>query len=232
MSDLKNIEKRSFEKLLAMASGYVLNFSNRNLDEFVIDSIGYSIYDSRYNCGSGSKANQMRGLWAVEANHIVGKLMGDLLDYAVEIHPGLQNSEQYISCEKAVSRLKQSSTVRDVDAFTAPLGEGDFEAVAAAVRGAIDDDKPEAGLDRLHTFVTKYLRSICRARGIAIPSDKPLHSLMGEYTRTLRDSGQVESEMTLRILKTSISNLEAFNDVRNNQTWHTITQSSTTMKLF
>ena len=37
--DLTNTEKRKFEKLLDMGGEYVLSFSNRTLDEFVIDSI-------------------------------------------------------------------------------------------------------------------------------------------------------------------------------------------------
>jgi hypothetical protein len=47
--------------------------------------------------------------------------------------------------------------------------------------------------------------------------DKPLHSVFGEYVRTLREGGHLESAMTERILKSSISVLEAFNDVRNNR---------------
>ena len=35
--------------------------------------------------------------------------------------------------------------------------------------------------------------------------------------KRLKAHGQIESEMTQRILKSSISPLEAFNDVRNNQ---------------
>ena len=63
----------------------------------------------------------------------------------------------------------------------------------------------------------KFVRTLCEARGIALTRDKPLHSLFGEYVRRLRETGQLESEMTARILKSTISVLEAFNDVRNNQ---------------
>jgi hypothetical protein len=107
MSDLTNAEKRKFEKLLDMGGGYVLDFSNRTLDEFVIDSTGRSIYDPRYAYGSGSKANQIRGFWKVEANHVVGKLMGDLLDYAIENGRVIRGTEWYNECEKIVLRLKQ-----------------------------------------------------------------------------------------------------------------------------
>ena len=44
-----------------------------------------------------------------------------------------------------------------------------------------------------------------------------MHSLFGEYVKHLRNAGHLQSEMTARILKTSLSVLEAFNDVRNNR---------------
>jgi hypothetical protein len=53
MSDLTNIEKRKFEVFFGMGSGYVLDFSNRTFDEFVIDSTGFSILEEKYNSGSG-----------------------------------------------------------------------------------------------------------------------------------------------------------------------------------
>jgi hypothetical protein len=217
MSDLTNTEKRKLEKLLDMGGGYVLNFSNRTLDEFVIDSIDRSIYDQRYAYGSGSKANQIRGFWKMESNHVVGKLMSDLLDYAVEIGKVIRGTEWYNECEKIVVRLKQSTPVPDLDAL-ASLSDGrDFEVVAKAVRGAIDRNEPESGLDRLHTFVMKYLRTLCSQHGVSVTRDKPLHSIFGEYVKRLRDGGNIESEMAVRILKSSISILEAFNDVRNNR---------------
>jgi hypothetical protein len=217
MSDLSNTEKRKFEKLLDMGGGYVLNFSNRTLDEFVTDSIGRSIYDQRYTYGSGSKANQMRGLWKIEANHVVGKLMGDLLDYAVENGSVIRGTEWYKDCEKLVLRLKLGSPVPDLDALAALSDEKDFEVVAKAIRDTIDRNEPEAGLDRLHTFVIKYVRTLCTQHGLTVAREKPLHSLFGEYVKRLREGGHIESEMAVRILKSSISTLEAFNDVRNNR---------------
>ena len=59
------------------------------------------------------------------------------------------------------------------------------------------------------------MRVLCEERGITVTREKALHSLFGEYVKRLRDDGQLESEMTARILKSSISVLEAFNDVRN-----------------
>ena len=66
MADLSNLEKRSIEKLFGMGSGYVLNFSNRTFDEFVLDSTGKNIFEERYNAGSGSKANCLRAFKVFE----------------------------------------------------------------------------------------------------------------------------------------------------------------------
>jgi hypothetical protein len=217
MSDLTNIEKRQFERLFQMGGGYVLDFSNRTFAEFVADSVGRDIYQARYCYGSGSKANMLRGFWKEETNRTVGKLLSDLVDYAVAEGKIPDGSHDLEPARRTVARLLQDSPVPELDALTALSDERDFEVVVKAVRDAIDRNEPEAGLDRLHTLVVKYVRSLCAARGIDLVRDKPLHSLFGEYLKRLRDRGLVESEMSSRILKSSISVLEAFNDVRNNR---------------
>jgi hypothetical protein len=82
MADLTPQEKRDFERVLGMGDGYVLNFSNRTFEEFVLDSTGRLIYDAKYSYGSGSKANRLCGFWREESNPVAGKLLGDLLGYA------------------------------------------------------------------------------------------------------------------------------------------------------
>src|SRR5437764_404955 len=74
VSSLSNVDKRKFEQLLGMGTGYVLDFSNRTFDEFALDSIGREIGDS-----SSSKANRLRGFWFKESDALVGKLMNDML---------------------------------------------------------------------------------------------------------------------------------------------------------
>jgi hypothetical protein len=188
VSDLTNIEKRQFERLLQMGGGYVLDFSNRTFAEFVTDSVGRNIYDPRYAHAGGSKANMLRGFWREETNRIVGKLLSDLVDYAMAEGKVADGSNDVEPCRRAATRLMQDSPVPELDALTAPSDERDFEVVARAVRDAIDRNEPEAGLDRLHTFVIKYVRSLCAERGIDVPRDKPLHSLFGEYLKRLREA--------------------------------------------
>ena len=200
-----------------MGAGYVLDFSNRTFQEFVLDSTGRDVYDARYEYGSGSKANRLRGFWQQEGNGVVGKLMGELLDYGVETKLFSDKDALLDACRRVVVRLAQETPVPELDALSAISDERDFETVAKAIREAIEKNEPESGLDRLHTFVIKYLRTLCAKQGLSVTREKPLHSLFGEYVKRLRDGGHIESEMAARIPKSSISVLEAFNDVRNNR---------------
>ena len=210
------MEKRKLARLFGMGSGYVLEFSNRTFEEFVLVTTGRGIYDEKYDYGSGSKANRLRAFWNEEANPLVAKLIGELIDCG-QSEGLLRDSSLVDDCQKIVSRLSETSTVSELDALTVTADEPNFEIVAKAVREAIEKNEPEAGLDRLHTFVTMFVRSLCEPRGITVNRDKPLHSLFGEYVKHLRRGDHIESGMTDRILKSSISTLEAFNHVRNNQ---------------
>jgi len=219
MSDLTNTEKRSLERLFDMGTGYVLDFSNRTFEEFILDSVGKSIYDAKYNYGSGSKANRFRGFWTVEPNHIVGKVLDELVTHALARYEDPSKEPRLEECRRIAQRLLQSASVPEIDAISPNSAEKDFATLAKSVREAIEHNQPEIGLDRLHTFVVKYMRVLCEKRGISTEREKPLHSLIGEYVKHLKDQGAIESEMTGRILKSSISTLEAFSQVRNNQSF-------------
>jgi hypothetical protein len=218
MSDLSNIEKRKLEQFLNMGNGYVLNFSNRTFAEFVLDSTGKDVYDAKYDniSASGSKANRLRSFWKLEQNHVVGKLLDDLLEFQKDFGHS-EDDKLFQDCARIVQRLKQGGSVPEIEVISPNADGKDFEVLAKSVREAIDKNEPEAGLDRLHAFVVKYIRVLCEKRNISTGREKPLHGLFGEYVKHLRDDGLVESEMTERILKSSISTMEAFNSVRNNR---------------
>jgi len=212
------MEKRKLERAFGMSSGYVLDFSNRTMEEFFLDSIGIEIYDNKYDRASGSKANRMRAFWEIESNYLVGKLLFDILDNWSEVK-GYDSENPTEDCLKISNRLKESGPVPELDVIKAISDEKDFETLAKSVREFIDRNEPENGLDRLHTFLVKYFRAKCQAHGLTIDRKKPLHSLVGEYIKAIKKKGLIESEMTERILKSSISVMEAFSYVRNNQSY-------------
>ncbi len=225
MSDLTSIEKIKLERFFGMRSGYVMDFSNRTFQEFILENTGLDIYYDKYDYESCSKANRLRAFWNKESNYIVGKLISDLLEYwrtqKLITYSEIEPSEQSLfnECSKISERLKQDSPIENIDAIQANTNDKDFSLLAKLIRESIQKNEPESALDRLHTFVTKYIRQLCDKYSIAYDKDIPLHSLFGGYVKYLKKNNIIESTMTERILKSSISVMEAFNDVRNNQSF-------------
>ena len=217
MSDLTGSDRRKLEKLLGMSGGYVLNFSDSTFGEF-FDEHRVEIDAERYKASGTSKANRMRSFWELDGNFVVGRAIGGLIEYATEEQCfGDSNPLLIDDCRKMAQRLLNDQPVAEMDALVAIADERDFEVVAEHVREAIEKNQPEGGLDRLHTFVHKFIRVTCEPHGVMVDRDKPLHSIFGEYVKALRNAGHLETTMTERILKSSISVLETFNDVRNNK---------------
>lgn len=215
MSSLRFSERQNLENAFGMSSGYVLNFSDRTFNDFVQDAVGVDIYSGRYSASGTSKAKILREFWKIESDQVVADLLESLREHGVQV--SLIGAEQAISVGNVIARLREHHPVSDLDAIRPNANEPTFDLLARAARKAIDDGRPGEGLDRLHTFITKFLRVVCERRGINATRDKPLHSLMGEYVKALRATGLLSSEMTELILKSSISTLAAFSDVRNNQ---------------
>lgn len=225
MTNLSFIEKNKFEKLFGMKTGYVMDFSDRTFQEFVGDSVGIDIYEEKYNHSSGSKANRLRGFWNEESNYNVGKLLENLLEYWIDQAKSgafdFDNSDEnnYKDCLSIVEKLKTDNPVENIDAIQANSDDRTFKILAESIRESISKNEPEKGLDRLHTFTIKYVRQLCDNHQIVYDKETPLHSLFGGYVKKIVKEGLIESEMTERILKSSISVLEAFNGVRNNQSF-------------
>jgi hypothetical protein len=222
MSDITFLEKGSFESLFGMGSGYVLDFSDRTFQEYIDETTGINIYDKKYDHRSGSKANRIRGLWKVESNYLVGKVMGSLLEYWIaKARTGKYDfySEEltFKSCQQIVERLLQDAPIAQIDTFNLQREEKDFNLLAKSIRESIEKNEPEVALDRLHTYVIKFVRQLCEQHSISFGKDDPLHSLFGKYVKFLSAENRLESLMTERILKAAISILDAFNDIRNNK---------------
>lgn len=79
MSTLTDIEKRYFEKLLGMQSGYVLDFSDAKFGEF-FSRHKVNIHGSKYQTYGTSKAKKLRAFWEQESNALVGNVLSEMLD--------------------------------------------------------------------------------------------------------------------------------------------------------
>lgn len=226
MAELDYKEKFQIEKLFDMPSGYVMDFSNNTFQSFIYDSIKINIYDDKYFYSSGSKANRLRGFFAEETSYKVGQLLTVLLDYwhtkAIAGENGFnfdRDKNIYTECLKIAKKLKEEKIVDEIDVIKEISDDKDFSLLAKSIRESIDKNEPEVALDRLHTYVIKYVKLLCKNHKIDLKKDEPLNSIFGKYVKFIVSSEKIESQMTERILKYSIHVLEAFNDVRNNRSF-------------
>lgn len=63
-----------------MRGGFVLDFSNRTFEEFFREVVGVQIYETRFDRGSGSKANRMRAFWDVATKEQLQLFFNGLLE--------------------------------------------------------------------------------------------------------------------------------------------------------
>ena len=109
MANLTTTEKQILKKLFQMEGGYVLNFSDRTMDEFFRDDVGIDIYTQKYNYGSGSKANRIRGLWIKADNKTVGNSILKLVEY-IKSQILIDNLERV---DFPVDRIKASQEIAE-----------------------------------------------------------------------------------------------------------------------
>ena len=78
MAKLSFTEKQLIERVFGMGSGYVLNFSNREFEEFMKDVVSYNIYQKYPGL---SKAKMLRQFIEDESDAYVGKMIILLINY-------------------------------------------------------------------------------------------------------------------------------------------------------
>lgn len=180
MSSLTSRDRRRLEPFLDMDGGWVLNFSDRTFNEFFVEHVGLNIDDPKYLFRGTSKAKRMRAFWELDSDYTVARALEALIEWGDEFKCLPDDAQLRSDVDAIIVRLKLSSPVPEVDAFTASVNALDFTAAAKHIRAAIDANEPATALDRVHVFLMKFLRTLCEQRGITVSREKPLHSLMGE----------------------------------------------------
>jgi hypothetical protein len=221
MSDLTSADKAKLQRFFEMEGGYVCNFTNHTFMQFVADVVDINIYDERHKGFSGSKASRLRHFWETESNQLTARLLEAMLEYwRSELNAGVTGYRAFHQglhdeCKIAVTRLAAKQSVESVDALVPNVDDRDFELLSRSLQESIGKGEFGPALDRLHTFVVKYLRAVNRVHGVTYDKKTPLNALIGGYVKFLRDNNHIETDMTMRILKSSIGTLEAFDSVRN-----------------
>lgn len=114
MSNLRPVEKKLFEDLFNMSSGYVLDFSDRTFSHFFREVVNVDIDSPRYGCQS--KAKRMRAFWELEPDNIVGKVLSEMIElWKYDANKGELSASEievtYQEAQKIISRLTGKVTI-------------------------------------------------------------------------------------------------------------------------
>lgn len=213
-------ERELFEKALNMESGYVLDFSDRTFDDFFYETLKVDPKtESRYFNGRGpSKAKRLRSFIERAPAPMVAKVLRELWDYRMAVQapkPSAAEQEIQTSYFGIVSRFEGLIQEIDSSAFEAFEPNETLEELIAGIRRDLNASRPQAGLDRLHTYCMKRFAALVRKHdGGECGENDPLHSRVGRYVKQLSADRNL-TQMTERIIKSSISIFESMNDIRN-----------------
>ncbi|WP_341960047.1 abortive infection family protein [Planococcus maritimus] len=225
MADLKPREKRLFEEILGMESGYVLDFTNNSFSRFVEETINIDIYEGVGYEEYCSKANKLRQIWQQEPDYVVGELMEELLtfyeDSCAKRDQEIPQYEKKYTQELrlVIERLKSTTTP-----ISLPMKTDDtLKVLLVDIYDSLAKNKPTLVLDRLHTFATKFLRGICIEHGIEIEDTNgkkyALHGLAGKLKKQYEQEEVMSSSFALIAIQNSISLFDRYNDIRNDKSY-------------
>ncbi|SPJ25054.1 abortive infection family protein [Palleronia abyssalis] len=216
-------ERVDFENALSMEEGYVLDFNNRTFNDFFYETLGLDPdVNTRVFSGRGtSKANRLRAFIERAELHLVSKILREMWEHRDrQIRRSGPNEdrlrENYF---RVVSRIEGKADAIDTSAIeTFELSEP-LEELVTSIKRDLDAKKPQAALDRLHTYCMKRFASLVRKHGGGeCGKDDPLHSRVGKYVKLMQAQRNL-NPISERIMKSSISVFEAMNTIRNDKSF-------------
>lgn len=217
-------EREALEQALGMKSGYLLKFTDRTFNDFFYETIAIDPEDqSQLFSGRGtSKANRLRAFIERAQPMLVAKILRELWEYREGIGFGqdARNEDKlnglYFS---TVARFEGLTDAIDTSAIETFEPNETLEELVASIRRDLDANKPQAALDRLHTYCMKRFASLVRKHGGEdCGKDDALHARVGKYVKILCEQKNL-NPISERIVKSSISVFEALNPIRNDQSF-------------
>jgi len=214
---------RFLDDIFEMQAGYVLDFSDRSFAEYFDYELSIDIDDKRYFRNGSSKAKRFRTFLTIEDDRTVAKALRSLWDYRDAIRGPfdeknpqvIRNRERFFDLVHSIEGGVDLPRTDAIEKFT---DNETLEELVAAIERDIQANKPQAALDRLHTYCMKKFAHLLKQRGLEFGKDDPLHSRAGKYIKAIEADGAVR-DISLRIMKSSISIFDQFNSIRNNESF-------------
>ena len=208
-----------FEKFFGMKSGYVLDFTDNSFKDFVKKSIDIDIYKEDFiskveaEYPSSSKKNILKYLWNNESDDKVFKLVSDLINYYDLIYE--DSDDELLEKAKQIIENTPQQNLKIANDFS----EERIKELEKEINKNIDEGKYIFAIDRLHTFMQNYLRTISDLHKIEFQKKDRIDELFKGYMKFIKSKGYVESKLTKTILRSNLSTLNEFNEVRNHKSY-------------
>lgn len=179
MSSLKGGERRVLEEMLGMGSGYVSDFSDRTFEEFLDESIGIEVYTEKYGFNGGSKAKHLRAVWEVEPDHVVGKLITEMIQFDLDsrnkITPEIQKSAE--RCREIAERLLNGGPkLTDLKEHAAVFDSRHMNEQIRRMETAVNDD-PSLAIGTAKELIETCCKTILAERNVDIPKNPDIAKL-------------------------------------------------------
>lgn len=223
---ITRIDRAVFEEALNMQSGYVLDFSDRTFGDFFCTEVGVDPDAPPgswlFSAHGSSKAKRLRSFIARAQPHLVARALRALWEYRENNVLGGNGPREDRFREvyfKVIGKFEGEEYVIDSSGIEVFEANETLQELVAAIRRDLDAGRPNSGLDRLHTYCMKRFASlVIKNGGQPCNENDDLHARVGKYAKALKASRNL-TQMSERIIKSSISTFEAMNDIRNNNSF-------------
>lgn len=118
-----------------------------------------------------------------------------------------------------VNKIQIDEVINDITqwedySIKSKTSDENINSLIANINDSINKGEPVFALDRLHTLMHNYVKELCSRHDIAFEDKDKVDPIFKQYVKFI--SEYIDSQMTISILKSSISLFSQFNQVRNN----------------
>ena len=185
MSTLEYQEKRKFEALLGMDSGYVLEHSNRTFGNLVGDIAGIDIHSEEYCTKGTSKANKFRTFWEKESDTLVGRVLLELIHECKE-RSRPEEFQLIEECEAISNRLLAGEpNIIDLAEIVTRVDADYLRQQISRMADAVESD-PALAIGTAKELIETCCKTILEERGESFEKDPDMPELTKAVFKQLK----------------------------------------------
>lgn len=211
MSELSMSDRRSLEQFLGMSSGYVLDFSDRTLGEFVFDAVGVDIHAEKYTKQGTSKAKKLRSFLRLEPDYAVGKLILPLIEHKVSLLAAFEPEEAALAekCRQIGTRLLAGGpSLAPLKEHAKVLNANHLAEQIRRMEASVQTD-PSLAIGTAKELIETYCKTILAERGKPVIGTPDVSTLTKATLKELKlvPEGIPDAARGADVIKRLLSNL-------------------------